>query len=364
MGGTRIGGGTRSLFVALLVVTAVVGVGVGAVSTSLDDDGVGVVAELEAGTDPFAADTDGDGLEDARELSGPTDATVADTDEDGIADDREVAGETNATVADTDGDGLRDGEETQTYGSDPTSPHSDDDGLDDGREVALGIDPAAEDTDGDRLRDDWELANETDDGVALPDADPAEMDLYVVVGVADGVSGLRNYSALEREFAEMPVENPDGTTGVDLHVVETRQLGEEVRLEDRSRAGTDTSGLDRIERQHARPLLGERKDVYRALLFIDFYQPMGLAIGWGEAPGDFSVVNGRFEEDVRRAIAVHELLHNVFGVLETDRRCPDDPVHYCGEGWLNGSMSDSDMFLPAPLAEELEREGFEPTTGG
>lgn len=331
----------RTVGVALLVVAAAAGASVAVAPSGLDGDGVSPARELQVGTDPTAADTDGDGL----------------------ADDVELRGETDPTENDTDGDGLPDGREV-ALGANPTDPHSDGDGIEDGREVRLGLDPTDEDTDGDRLRDDWELANETDEGVPLPGADPASMDLYVVVGVADGVSGLSNYSRAAREFREMPVENPDGTTGVDLHVVDVVALDESVRLEDTSRYGEDTTGLHRIERQHARPLLGDAKGVYRAVLFVDFYQPMGTALGWGEAPGDLSVVNGKHDDDTKRAILVHELLHNVVGTIQADERCPADPIHYCGRGWLNATVGPEDRFLPAPLADEFEDDGFEPTTGG
>lgn len=261
-------------------------------------------------------------------------------------------------AGDADVDGLGGTAELRA-GTDPTDADSDGDGLDDGRERAGPTDPTDADTDGDRLQDDWELRNRTDDGVALPDADPGRMDVYVVVGVASGVSGLEEYTALEDEFAEMPVENPDGTTGIELHVVEVRQLDAAVTLEDRSVGGRDTSALDPIERLHAIPLLGERHGVYRVVLFVDFYQPLGTAQGWGEVDGDLSVVDGHLDERTKRDVVVHELLHNVVGEIRADDRCPDDPAHYCGRGWLNATVDPADRFLPDPVADELEEEGLQ-----
>jgi hypothetical protein len=233
----------------------------------VDTDGDGVVdgREVDAGTDPLRVDTDGDGLADARELTAlatdptnpdtdddgltdaveveslATDPTSADTDGDGLPDRIEVeAYGTDPRIPDSDGDGLVDGAEVETHGSSPTNTDTDGDGLADGREVrALGTDPTANDsddddlaerlevevygtdpstadTDGDGLRDGVEAA----DAGPLADADPLARDVFIELDYMRGERPSKDAIALvEERFADAPVENPDGSTGVTLHVV-------------------------------------------------------------------------------------------------------------------------------------------------
>lgn len=58
--------------------------------------------------------------------------------------------------------------------------------------------------------------------------------------------------------------------------------------------------------------------------------------------------------------AVNELLHSAVGEIAAPGRCPDAPAHYCGRGWLNGTVDAADRFLPEPLADELEDDGLAP----
>ncbi|AWB28229.1 zinc metalloprotease [Halococcoides cellulosivorans] len=91
----------------------------------------------------------------------------------------------------------------------------DDDGLATIVEQRLGTDPHDADTDGDGLPDGAE-ATCTD---ALPGADPLHQDLYLEVDSESGES--LSDGAIERAeaaFAEAPVSNPDGQSGIDLHV--------------------------------------------------------------------------------------------------------------------------------------------------
>jgi len=227
-----------------------------------DGDGLEDGREVEVGSDPTAADTDGDGLDDDLEVTVyGTDPTAADTDEDGLADGVELTLHgTSARDPDTDGDGLSDSEEVNVYETDPTDTDTDEDNLTDGREVALGIDPDAVDTDGDRLSDgrevnevgtdpqlpdtddDWltdseELAEGTGpldpdmDGDGLPDgaelkhpelteASPFRMDVFIEL---DRMAGNKpDPDALEilrNRFDVAPISNPDGSRGIELHLI-------------------------------------------------------------------------------------------------------------------------------------------------
>jgi len=106
---------------------------------------------------------------------------------------RGIVGPNESEGEDTDGDGITDAAEREIYGTDPTDPDTDDDGYADGMEVACTGD--------------------------LPGADPRHHDVFVEV---DTVSGTQlDPAAVERlraAFADAPVENPDGESGIALHV--------------------------------------------------------------------------------------------------------------------------------------------------
>jgi hypothetical protein len=99
-------------------------------------DGLTIVEELNAGTDPQNSDSDGDGLSDGDEVSGaqntafsnePTSPISVDSDGDTVTDGDEISA-TNGSVtdpnkSDTDGEGASDSEEI-TAGSDPLDPAS------------------------------------------------------------------------------------------------------------------------------------------------------------------------------------------------------------------------------------------------
>jgi len=193
----------------------------------VDGDGPDTKAELQAGTDPFAADTDGDGLDDGTELRVGTDPTSAhsdgdslpdgaevttfdtdptavppelerlrsratgvedgqpvDTDGDGLDDGAELAVGTDPTQVDTDGDRLEDGPEFHLVDTDPLDADTDDDGLDDGREIRLETDPLDADTDGDGLADGREANLGTDPLDADTDGDGLDDGLERAVGTS------------------------------------------------------------------------------------------------------------------------------------------------------------------------------------
>jgi hypothetical protein len=320
--------GKRTLLLATIPLVVLLLLG-GTNVVALDDDGVPAIAEVAEGTDPLATDTDGDGLDDALERSLGTDPTRADTD----------------------GDGLDDAVERRV-GTDPTDADTDDDGLDDGREREIGTDPLDADTDGDGLTDGAEVRGRTDGGVALPGADPLQLTLYVDAFHAPGVSGLDadDAAALESHFAAMPIENPDGSTGVDLHV---RREGV---VDVASYTGENFDELETTTESAQ----DERAAVVHGALVVSFDADAD-SVGYGSTPGDFAIVDADATRSDRRSILVHELLHNVVGELEPSAgRCEDDPAHYCDGGWLEPSLGEEfDRTLPAPIAEEIEANGFE-----
>lgn len=136
---------------------------------------------------------------------------------------------------------------------------TDGDGLADRVERQLGTAPNRTDTDGDGLLDSWEVRGydaDQDGTVEVPideyGADPRRKDVFVEVDsltvggngpwitrvprsavygpVVGGLSGTLPlgegavHRSVEAMFAAAPVENPDGSTGIDLHV-DTGQFG-------------------------------------------------------------------------------------------------------------------------------------------
>ncbi|MDS0221641.1 hypothetical protein NDI54_09790 [Haloarcula sp. S1AR25-5A] len=98
------------------------------------------------------------------------------------------------TTTDTDGDGLSDSLERSVYGTDPTDPDTDGDGYPDGMEVRCGQ--------------------------AIPGADPLRTDIYVEVDSTQSTTlsdAVR--ASIVDTFDSAPVSNPDGSTGIDIHLV-------------------------------------------------------------------------------------------------------------------------------------------------
>lgn len=103
-----------------------------------------------------------------------------------------VGPDANATV-DADGDGVSDAAEREVYGTDPNESDTDGDGYPDGMEIAC------------------------DD--RLPGADPLHHDLFLEVDTVEGATlDAAAVDHLVGAFADAPVDNPDGESGIDLHV--------------------------------------------------------------------------------------------------------------------------------------------------
>ncbi|WP_394347808.1 hypothetical protein [Haloarcula mannanilytica] len=97
-------------------------------------------------------------------------------------------------TTDTDGDGLSDSLERSVYGTDPTDPDTDGDGYPDGMEVRCGQ--------------------------AIPGADPLRTDIYVEVDSTQSTTLSDSVRAsIVETFDSAPVSNPDGSTGIDIHLV-------------------------------------------------------------------------------------------------------------------------------------------------
>ena len=214
--------------------------GTGSVASDTDGDDLTDGDEVAVhGTDPVVADTDADGLTDREEVAvHGSDPTRTDGDSDGLDDPAEVRDHsTDPTKRDTDGDGLGDGPEVRSHSTDPVVADTDGDSVDDGTERRRGSSPTSADTDGDALLDGAEYDRKTEptvadtdgdgfaDGVevhasaAMPNGDPARKDVYLEIDHMRGTKIPRKkLKRVQRAFATAPVENPDGSRGITLHI--------------------------------------------------------------------------------------------------------------------------------------------------
>jgi hypothetical protein len=252
-----------------------------------DSDGLDDNIELqEYGTDPVKADTDSDGLDDDVEITEyGTDPVVADTDDDGLSDEDEVGGETDPTVADTDDDDLEDGPEITEYGTDPTAEDSDGDGFTDGEEVHLEE--------------------------ALPDADPARIDIYVEVDYMEspGLTAAER-SSLEDTFADAPVDNPDGSEGISLHVIMDEEVPTERPL---SLSASSDRRADLQEYAVDREYFDHRKQGYQYALIVEEARLDGREVGGAAWIGEsgFIVRQYSFGDHFTGSTFMHELGHSL-----------------------------------------------------
>ncbi|WP_191906137.1 MULTISPECIES: hypothetical protein [unclassified Haloarcula] len=125
----------------------------------------------------------------------------------------------NANGTDTDGDGLSDSLERSVYDTDPTDVDTDGDGYPDGMEVRCEQ--------------------------AIPEADPLRTDIYVEVDSTQSttLSDSVQTSIIET-FDDAPVSNPDGSTGIDIHLV------------------TDDTNLSANGTVHSKHHAGSGNDIY------------------------------------------------------------------------------------------------------
>lgn len=268
-------------------------------SADTDDDRLPDGVEVnEYGTDPISADTDGDGIDDIKELNygaNAPDPTDPDTDGDGLDDLVEVSEYgTDPTANDTDGDGLDDPTEVDGTTS-PTENDTDHDGLDDRAEVLeLPTSPTNNDTDGDGLGDGSEVNNE-----ALSDADPMRMDVFVEVDYMAGHRPSRSeLSSVQQAYADAPIENPDGSTGVSLHI----GLGDSIKQASTT-SPADLGMLKRDQFNHS------REGYHYAVAVRDVQSSSGADITGYAIGNEFMFETS--DDSGSATVFMHELGHSV-----------------------------------------------------
>ncbi|MFB6084505.1 MAG: hypothetical protein ABEJ94_09695 [Halorientalis sp.] len=226
-------------------------------------------------------------------------------------------------------------------------------GVDTALENERAYDRPRPDSDGDRLKDSWERAGETPAGVALPNADPDHKDIYLQINYATYTRPLSKTEKrqLRRVWAEMPVENPDGSTGITLHIDETRPYGGPL--------GTTAvyGGAGNTTRFYTREYLGDRRCRYHQIVVGKVEHP--TTAGRASVPGFAGYVQSdriaayrqaRSDDDPRQVssrvhVITHELLHNVVG--------PVDGGSHTSDGWLAPTASPDETFLSDAATREL-----------
>ncbi|HQZ35165.1 MAG TPA: hypothetical protein PK020_12115 [Ilumatobacteraceae bacterium] len=237
-----------------------------------------------------------------------------------------------------------------------TNPDFDSDGIVRADEIGYGTNPCNADTDGDALSDPWELfgidlvggspVTSTDGSpvLDLPNwgADPLRKDVYVEVDwmADDGPSYcVFNYCAVESHshrpsstglqrvidaFASAPVLNPDGSTGVSLHIDAGRDIDTgEAWTAARGAGGDVVTHVDLIAptydssegiRSLGLPRLGGEAVFHYALLAHDYSETEPASGNSFKIPNDVFVVTYGDAEPSDTAIArtfMHELGHNL-----------------------------------------------------
>lgn len=237
----------------------------------------------------------------------------------------------------------------------------DGDGLSSNIERKLGTDPTEPDTDGDRLLDGWEANEEAPHGVQLNGSDPNQMDLHLKVTYTEGIHPL---SAAEKQdlrafWREMPVENPDGTTGIQLHIEEQHVPVEEIVTdEDYKERRSDDAGL--AGKYYTSEYMGEARCQKYQVVFAAVQSDRFA--GYASSPGYWSVVDGKATDTYksrsthRVGTTVHEVLHNVIGEVQDDSIAIDQG--HTTTGWLSQKHGEHEEYLPDALAAQLEEHGF------
>jgi len=207
------------------------------------------------------------------------------------------------------------------------------------------------DADGDRLRDEWERQGQLPSGVQIPNADPQRMDLYVQFNFGGGTLPLtaEEKQRLRDIWANMPVNNPDGSEGITLHIVDSRPeggpLGQGARISDPE--------SERIHEYYTEQQVGDRRCQYHQVVFGVVEET--AVDGFADAPGYAAIVDGRqsaYGGDLtpRVRVITHALLHNVVGTV-------DGNIH-TEQGWLSPGFNATDTTLSEPTAAQLTENGF------
>lgn len=192
-----------------------------------------------------------------------------------------------------------------------------------------GTDPLVADTDGDGLDDGDEVVGSSD-GLALPQlgADPLKKNIFMEFDWFDdsqtcGPHSHRPSSAVidrfEQAFADAPVANPDGTTGIDV-ISDYGQGGftNGGKLVEDTIApfGSINGGVNGAEFASIKEanFLPVREGYFHYVVMMHQYNTSSSSSGQAELPGDDLVVSLQclFQTTYLSNTIMHELGHNLF----------------------------------------------------
>jgi hypothetical protein len=119
----------------------------------------------------------------------------------------------------------------------PVFVDDDSDGLSNAAEVVWGTDDQNPDTDGDGIRDGWEVHGHEEVDFPALGCDPMRKNILVELdfqeyidqgGIFRSARPSANWiTEMENFFADLPISNPDGSTGIDITFVEDETLDED-----------------------------------------------------------------------------------------------------------------------------------------
>lgn len=191
------------------------------------------------------------------------------------------------------------------YGPDACESGADDDGLNMSEESRYGTNPCANDTDGDGLSDYAEVNRE-----ALSESNPTRMDVFVELDYMNGTRPKNEeIQKVVEAYANSPVDNPDGSNGIDLHIV----------VDDAVPAQSETDTGDVFETMETH--FDHDGDGYRYGLVVNdalsdgSNEPLGIAISTHatEYNAFFAIEKSTYVENGGNTSAtlMHELGHSV-----------------------------------------------------
>lgn len=193
---------------------------------------------------------------------------------------------------------------------------------------AAALDPSG-DLDGDGLLNGWEESGLDADGDGVIDvdlpaygADPRHKDLFVETDFTTGQLPARSvYDEIVATYAEAPVDNPDGTTGITAHLDGGSAIGGPYDL---GGGGTEITGhpevssASTVRENKAEYMLPGRSRVFRYMWWANIPGLCGTAF----RPGSEFLAKG----SCGASTFVHELGHNLglaHGGGDTDNNKPN-----------------------------------------
>ncbi|NNB85144.1 hypothetical protein HI113_05445 [Corallococcus exiguus] len=189
---------------------------------------------------------------------------------------------------------------------------TDGDGVCDAAEARYGTNPNSSDTDGDRISDFAELYGYGGVDLRYWGADPRKKDVFVEVDYyADRKPTQAALDRVTTSFANAPVSNPNGTTGIALHLVLDSQIAAADADTDLTPVWTD---FDVIKAKYFK---SRRAPFFHYALFANTYSGgTSSGISRGIPAHDFVVTLGGWPvaggtELQQAGTLMHELGHNI-----------------------------------------------------